>query len=187
MTIQSYDGFGTGGIGPVKLTWKTVVPTHGFPTSFWMLGNLLYLISPHLAWPYFTHFSYLYGCPTHKRVTLGSLQQNQYIYKDSLLIWWVLPLLEWIVELKKPSYLTITKEIPKSSPNFRLHCHCFNRNTRSSVWLLCHVRLWLIWDRPMAVMVAMHPWATSDPTLIEGRLKFPKTINLKNSTARPEM
>lgn len=55
-------------------------------------------------------------------------------------------------------------------------------NIISGMWLLSRVRPIMIWDRPMAIMVAMNSWATSADKPKEGRLKSPRTISVGNST-----
>lgn len=64
------------------------------------------------------------------------------------------------------------KRQTKSSPNFRSHSHCPMSGLR---WLEISPRL------------SCWPWTQATPTPKKGRLKFPRTINLGNTTVSPEM
>lgn len=69
------------------------------------------------------------------------------------------------------------------SPTF----HVASAPTRKSYLELFQVRLWMIWDKPMATIWAINFWAASMANPRNGRLKSPRIISLRNSTTNPEM
>lgn len=59
------------------------------------------------------------------------------------------------------------------------HLPLFRQKKQIRCEPLSHVRLWIIWDRPLAVIVAMNSWTVSDFNNRARRLKSPRTICLE--------
>lgn len=75
----------------------------------------------------------------------------------------------------------MTGEKPESPPILE-HPVITLSEKKGQVYIHYCVGLWMTWDRPMAVMVALNSQATSDHVPRDSKLKSPKTISLGNST-----